>query len=127
MAEMTVELVAVERSVWSGTASMVVAQTTEGELGIMPGHEPVLGQLIEGGIVIVNTTDGDRVVAAVHGGFLSVTASKVTILAESADMADEIDVEEAREALHHWSAEATEDETNALVARGRIRAVERSS
>ncbi|RZK58646.1 MAG: F0F1 ATP synthase subunit epsilon, partial [Rhodococcus sp. (in: high G+C Gram-positive bacteria)] len=47
MAEMTVELVAVERRLWSGSATLVSAQTTEGEIGVMPGHEPVLGQLVE--------------------------------------------------------------------------------
>jgi F-type H+-transporting ATPase subunit epsilon len=73
VAEMSVQLVAVERRLWSGTGTFVVAQTTEGEIGIMPGHEPVLGQLIEGGVVRVTTTDGDTVTAAVHGGFLSVT------------------------------------------------------
>ena len=86
MAEMTVELVAVEQRLWSGSATLVSAQTTEGEIGIMPGHEPVLGQLIEGGTVSITSVDGERIVAAVHGGFLSVTATTVTILAESADV-----------------------------------------
>ena len=96
MAEMTVELVAVEQRLWSGSATLVSAQTTEGEIGIMPGHEPVLGQLIEGGTVSITSVDGERIVAAVHGGFLSVTATTVTILAESADMAQDIDVEAAK-------------------------------
>lgn len=55
MAEMTVELVAVERRLWSGSATLVSAQTTEGEIGVMPGHEPVLGQLVEGGVVAITT------------------------------------------------------------------------
>lgn len=99
MAEMSVELVAVERRLWSGTASFVVAQTTEGEIGLMPGHEPVLGQLVEGGVVKVTTTDGETVCAAVHGGFLSVTGTGVSILAESAELSDEIDVDAAKAAL----------------------------
>ena len=44
---MHVELVSVEREVWSGEASMVVARTTEGEIGVLPGHAPLLGQLAE--------------------------------------------------------------------------------
>ncbi len=96
MAEMTVQLVAVERRLWSGTATSVVAQTLEGEIGILPGHEPVLGQLVEGGVVRVRTTDGEVVTAAVHGGFLSVTGEGVSILAENAELSDEIDVERAR-------------------------------
>ncbi|WP_027932035.1 F0F1 ATP synthase subunit epsilon [Amycolatopsis thermoflava] len=120
MAEMTVELVAVERRLWSGQATFVVAQTTEGEIGLMPGHEPVLGQLVEGGVVKVTTTDGETVRAAVHGGFLSVTAERVSILAESAELADEIDVEAARSAL------GDEDEAERARATARLRAAGQS-
>jgi F-type H+-transporting ATPase subunit epsilon len=119
---MNVQLVAVERRLWSGEATMVVAQTTEGEIGILPGHEPLLGQLVEGGTVAVTTTDGERIVAAVHGGFLSVTAQSVSVLAESADLSGEIDVEAARSALR----DAGDDAGAAAVAQGRIRAAERA-
>ncbi|KPH21144.1 MULTISPECIES: F0F1 ATP synthase subunit epsilon [Rhodococcus] len=122
MAEMTVELVAVEQRLWSGSATLVSAQTTEGEIGIMPGHEPVLGQLIEGGTVSITSVDGERIVAAVHGGFLSVTATTVTILAESADMAQDIDVEAAKAVL----AENSGDLEATAVAKGQLRAVERA-
>ncbi|WP_372024283.1 F0F1 ATP synthase subunit epsilon [Rhodococcus sp. NyZ502] len=122
MAEMTVELVAVEQRLWSGSATLVSAQTTEGEIGIMPGHEPVLGQLIEGGTVSITSVAGERIVAAVHGGFLSVTATTVTILAESADMAQDIDVEAAKAVL----AENSGDLEAIAVAKGQLRAVERA-
>ncbi|GAB2661836.1 F0F1 ATP synthase subunit epsilon [Prescottella soli] len=122
MAEMTVELVAVEQRLWSGSAKLVSAQTTEGEIGVMPGHEPVLGQLVEGGVVAITTAEGERVVAAVHGGFLSVTATTVTILAESADMAQDVDVEAAKAVL----AETTDDLEAIAVAKGQLRAVERA-
>lgn len=121
MAEIAVELVAVERRLWSGTASFVVAQTTEGEIGILPGHEPVLGQLVEGGVVKVTTTDGETVCAAVHGGFLSVTATGVSILAESAELSDEIDVAEAKAALT-----GAEDEAERARAAARLRAAGQS-
>src|SRR5699024_6224289 len=58
-------------------------KTTEGELGIQSGHEPLLGELDAGGTVTVYTDEG-RKVAAVRGGFLSVTAEKVSILGEEA-------------------------------------------
>ncbi|MFD4369595.1 F0F1 ATP synthase subunit epsilon [Rhodococcus sp. NPDC058521] len=122
MAEMTVELVAVERRLWSGSATLVSAQTTEGEIGVMPGHEPVLGQLVEGGVVSITSTDGERVVAAVHGGFLSVTATTVTVLAESADLVEDIDVEAAKAVL----ADSSEDPEAVEAAKGRLRAVERA-
>ncbi|MGQ0840454.1 F0F1 ATP synthase subunit epsilon [Actinokineospora sp.] len=121
MAEMSVQLVAVERRLWSGTGTFVVAQTTEGEIGIMPGHEPVLGQLVEGGVVKVRTADGNTVVAAVHGGFLSVTADSVSILAETAELADEIDLGQARTDLAH------EDSDERARAAARVRAAEQSA
>ena len=116
MAEMSVQLVAVERRLWSGTATFVSAQTTEGEIGVLPGHEPVLGQLVEGGVVTVRTTDGDTITAAVQGGFLSITGDSVSILAESADLAQEIDVEAARADLN------SEDPEARVRAEGRLRA-----
>jgi F-type H+-transporting ATPase subunit epsilon len=123
MAEMSVDLVAVERLLWSGQASFVSAQTTEGQIGIMPGHEPLLGQLVEGGTVSIVDTDGQRIVAAVHGGFFSVTATTVRVLAESAEFAAEVDVEAARRVLA--DSDATEEQQRA--AQARVRAVEQDS
>ncbi|MET7773380.1 F0F1 ATP synthase subunit epsilon [Nocardia sp. NPDC005366] len=117
---MSVDLVAVERRLWSGQASFVSAQTTEGQIGIMAGHEPLLGQLVEGGIVNIVPVEGDRIVAAVHGGFFSVTANSVRILAESAEFAGEVDVEAARKVLADTTA--TEEEQKA--AQAQVRAVE---
>ncbi len=106
MANMSVQLVAVERRLWAGEATQVVAQTTEGEIGILPGHEPVLGQLVEGGVVKVTTPENGTVTAAVHGGFLSVTSEGASVLAESAELADEIDVAQAREDAQRGDEEA---------------------
>jgi F-type H+-transporting ATPase subunit epsilon len=117
---MSVELVAVERKVWSGIATSVFAETTEGELGILPGHTPLLGELVEGGIVKVTTTDGETVTAAVFGGFLSVTGEKVSVLAESAELAEEIDPQAARDALAQ--ADAGEGRDGADSARARATA-----
>ncbi len=99
MAEMTVELVAVEGRVWSGEATFVFARTTEGEIGVLPGHEPTLAQLDAAGLVRIDGTDGSSVTAAVHGGFLSITPEGVTVLAETAELSQDIDLARAREAL----------------------------
>ncbi|MGH3612457.1 MAG: F0F1 ATP synthase subunit epsilon [Pseudonocardia sp.] len=99
MAEMTVEVVAVDRRIWSGEASFMFARTTVGEIGVLPGHEPTLAQLEDAGIVRVDTTDGNSITAAVHGGFLSITPEGVTVLAETAELSGDIDVSRAREAL----------------------------
>jgi F-type H+-transporting ATPase subunit epsilon len=82
--QLHVELVAVEEKVWSGEAEMVVARTTEGELGVLPGHAPLLGQLAEPGQVRIKLAGGEQVAYEVAGGFLSVSADGVTVLAESA-------------------------------------------
>ncbi|CAM4527918.1 F0F1 ATP synthase subunit epsilon [Nocardia ninae] len=123
MSEMSVDLVAVERRLWAGQATFVSAQTTEGQIGIMPGHEPLLGQLVEGGTVAIVSTEGERIVAAVHGGFFSVTASTVRILAESAEFADEVDVEAARRVL----ADSAASEEDQLAAQAQVRAAEQAA
>jgi F-type H+-transporting ATPase subunit epsilon len=114
VATLQVELVAVERKIWSGEATMVIARTTEGELGVLPGHAPLLGELAGGGVVTIRTTSGEDVVVAAHGGFLSVTERGVSILAETAEISTEIDVERAREALRR--AEGAGDEPEAVEA-----------
>ncbi|CAM05451.1 F-type H+-transporting ATPase subunit epsilon [Saccharopolyspora erythraea NRRL 2338] len=118
MANMSVQLVAVERRLWSGEATAVVAQTTEGEIGILSGHEPVLGQLVEGGVVKITTPEKETVTAAVHGGFLSVTADGVSVLAESAELADEIDVAQAREDVKRGDEQARARALSRLRAAG---------
>jgi F-type H+-transporting ATPase subunit epsilon len=96
VAEMTVELVAVERRLWSGQATAVFTRTTEGEIGVLPRHIPLLGELVPDCVVRIDQPDGERLMAAVQGGFLSVTGERVSILAETAQLANEIDVEAAR-------------------------------
>jgi F-type H+-transporting ATPase subunit epsilon len=109
VATVHVELVAVERPLWSGEATMVIARTTEGELGILPRHAPLLGQLAAGGVVRIKREGESELVVAVHGGFLSVTEDGVSILAESAETADEIDVRRAQAALERARPAATDD------------------
>ncbi len=105
MAELHVELVAADRKVWSGDATIVVARTASGDVGIMPGHTPLLS-VLESGPVTIRTSGGDTVVAAVHGGFISFSENKLSILAEIAELADEIDVERAERALERAKTDA---------------------
>ena len=118
MATLHVELVSVERLIWSGEATMVIARTTEGELGVLPGHAPLLGQLADVGVVRVQQESGDELVVAVHGGFLSVTDQGVSVLAELAEIAVEIDVARAEDALRR-ARSAGEDDADALPAERR--------
>jgi F-type H+-transporting ATPase subunit epsilon len=96
---MHVELVSVERALWSGEATAVFARTTEGELGVLPGHIPLLGALEPGWTVRIDRVDEDELRLAVHGGFLSVREDGVSVLAEMAEPAADIDVARARAAL----------------------------
>ncbi|MEI8056312.1 MAG: F0F1 ATP synthase subunit epsilon [Actinomycetes bacterium] len=121
MSELNVSLVAVDRKIWSGTASMVVAKTLEGDIGILPGHEPVLALLANSPVRII-TVDGPVVSAAVHGGFFAVDANNVSILAETAELGGEIDVQRAREALDRAKAEASDSaEAKAAIERAETR------
>jgi F-type H+-transporting ATPase subunit epsilon len=107
---MQVELVSVERAIWSGEATAVYARTTEGEIGVLPGHAPLLGALAPGWLVRILQADGAEQRVAVHGGFLSVRADGVSVLAEMAEDAQEIDVARARQALER-AGNGTDDET----------------
>lgn len=110
MATVHVELVSVERRLWSGDATIVLARTTEGELGVMAGHAPLLGELAPGGVVRVRQEGGEDLVVAAHGGFLSVTDDGISILAEIAEFAGDIDVERARSALERARGGSDDDQ-----------------
>jgi F-type H+-transporting ATPase subunit epsilon len=122
VADMTVELVAVERRIWSGQANFVLARTTVGEIGVLPGHEATLAQLEEAGVVRIDGTDGTSTTLAVHGGFLSITPETVTVLAEFAEKAEEIDVSRARSALDRADTSEPEGAAAAARANARLRA-----
>jgi F-type H+-transporting ATPase subunit epsilon len=126
-----VELVAADRLVWSGEAKMVIARTTEGDVGILPHHAPMLSLMVDG-VVDVQTADGETWVAAVDAGFLSVANNRISILSEHAEMSHEIDLEKARvelERARNAGEYDTEAEAEEAVRRAeaRIRAVERAS
>lgn len=126
-----VELVAADRLVWSGESTMVIARTTEGDVGILPNHAPMLSLMVDG-VVDVQTAEGETWVAAVDAGFLSVANNRISILSEHAEMSHEIDLENARAELERAKT-AGEYETEAEAedairrAEARIRAVERAS
>jgi F-type H+-transporting ATPase subunit epsilon len=80
-----VTVVSATAEVWSGEASMVVAKTTEGEIGILAGHEPTLG-ILAAGEVRITTTSGEKITAQAEDGFLSVDNNQVTIVAGLAEI-----------------------------------------
>ena len=119
---LAVELVAADRTVWTGEAAMVVTRTADGELGILPHHAPLLGTLADG-TVQIRQEGGDEVVAVVHGGFLSVADNRVGILAEEAALAAEIDLAEAERDLAAAKSSQDDDAIHLVRrAEARIRA-----
>ena len=97
-----VDVVAADRRVWEGEAISVIARTTEGDIGIMANHEPLLAVLVPCAAEIL-TADGKREVLAVDGGFISVADNRVSILSQYGRLAHEILVEEAeRERRAAW-------------------------
>lgn len=85
MAELKVSVVSADREIWSGAAKQIIARTTEGEIGILPGHEPILAILAQGE-VRVSSVDGASITAKADDGFLSVDNNVVTIVARNAEL-----------------------------------------
>ncbi|MFF2052451.1 F0F1 ATP synthase subunit epsilon [Leifsonia sp. NPDC058194] len=85
MAVLNVSVVAADHEVWSGEASMVVARTVEGQIGILPGHEPLLA-ILASGEVRVTLNGGESISAQADDGFLSVENNTVTVVARRAEL-----------------------------------------
>jgi F-type H+-transporting ATPase subunit epsilon len=135
MAETTVEnlhveLVAADRTVWSGDAAMIIARTLEGDIGVLRGHAPTLS-LLSPSVVEIQVADSDQVVVvAIDGGFLSVANNRVSILAERVERAEDIDLDAVKielEEARHLLSTNNEAEMRVRHAEARIRAAEKVS
>ncbi|MGM7666180.1 F0F1 ATP synthase subunit epsilon [Microbacterium sp. A93] len=80
---LNVSLVSADAEIWTGQATLVVAKTVEGEIGIMTGHEPILAILAEGQVRITQL-DGTKVLANAQDGFLSMEGNQLTVVAGNA-------------------------------------------
>ncbi|MEL4357890.1 MULTISPECIES: F0F1 ATP synthase subunit epsilon [unclassified Luteococcus] len=124
---MSVEVVSADRKVWEGTATNVIVRTTEGDIGILPNHEPLLAALVPCAAEIV-TGDGRREIVALDGGFISVAQNQVNLVAQKASLYDEISTEEAQMEVDklsavHEAGEATDEEIHRLhLAQAQIKA-----
>ena len=130
-----VEVVVPDGQIWSGRARMVIAKTMEGDLGVLTGHPPVIGILAEGSMVqILDPEDsagaaeaGDRVLAAVSSGFLSVADDRVSVLGRRAQLGSQVDAAVVRAELDSTLAEigavpADQEPVEAKYARALLRA-----
>ncbi len=115
MAPMRLDIVTAERLVSSDEVDVVVAPGIAGELGILPHHAPLLTVLRPGELRVVK--DGEESFIAVSGGFIEVMGSKVTILADTAERADEIDVERTEQALKRAQEEVASAASDADLER----------
>ncbi len=103
-----VDVVSPESTVWSGEATIVVARTPEGELGIMADHEPLMGALATGPVEI-ESESGERTTIGVHGGFLQVLNNQVTLITDRAEIAEShAEAKETAARLAEEEAEAAE-------------------
>lgn len=101
---LTLELVTPEKVAWSAPADFVVLPAFQGEMGVLPGHQSFLVQLTSGE---VRVTDKDAVKRfAISGGFAEIKSDTISLFAETAELAEQIDAERARQALERAKAEA---------------------
>jgi F-type H+-transporting ATPase subunit epsilon len=126
-----VEVVAAERSILSGEADEVQADTVKGQIGILPRHAAMLTLLVPGTVRLRRGNEEE--ILAVGGGFLEVSDNNVVVLADSAERAEEIDVARAEEARRRAASrvrgrtpDIDQDRAQAALARSlsRLRAVE---
>ena len=110
-ASLKVEIVSAEKEIFSGDAAMVIASAQMGEVGIAPGHTPFITRIKPGEVHVRATGDGDSLDIYVSGGLLEVQPYTVTILADTAMRADDID---------EAAAQKAKDEAEAALAGGNV-------
>lgn len=115
MATMEVDVVSAEKHLFSGEATEVFARSTEGEIGILPGHQPALLALDIAPVKIV-LADGGEERIAVHNGFLYFRDNHLRILADRAELASQIDPTRAEQRKRELEAEAGDDRDAVLQA-----------
>jgi F-type H+-transporting ATPase subunit epsilon len=96
VAKIRFEIVTAERVIYSDDVDIVIAPGIEGQMAILPSHAPLLTMLQPGELVV--RKEGEETAIFVSGGFLEVMQNRVTILADTAERAEEIDIERAEEA-----------------------------
>lgn len=132
--QLTIDIVTLASAVYSGPAEEVQLPGFRGELGILPGHLPLV-TLVEPGVVVVKHESGDRY-WAVSTGFAEIIDNRVTLLVRTCEGADAIDVERARKAAKEAEGHMVdinspivlkEEEAERLIrARARLAVVERA-
>lgn len=95
---LNVNVVANEGQVWQGEATSVLVRTTEGDIGLLHGHEPLMAILVPHAAEIL-TPEGKREVLAIDSGFVSMFNNHVSLISAFGELASEVSVEQARSKL----------------------------
>ena len=106
-----IELVSPEKIVYEGDAELVIARTSDGEIGFQPGHVPFVGNLVSS-VVRVALSDGGIQRIAVHSGFVEVSDNHVALLCDVAELAEDIDIERAKASLESAKSDLANDPSN---------------
>ena len=85
---LAVQIVTPEQLVWSGPAVMVVARGSEGELGVLPRHAPLITRLVDGPVTVHRAEGGKHLVFGVASGFIEVKPDRVTVLADAVELSE---------------------------------------
>ena len=116
-----VELVSPERVVYEGEAELVIARTTDGEIGFQAGHVPFVGNLVSS-VIRIALSDGGVQRIAVHSGFVEVSDNHVALLSDVAELAEDIDTDRAKNALDRANELLAGDSANEEAAKALQRA-----
>ena len=124
------DVVSADRMVWQGDVVNVIARTSEGDIGILPGHEPLMAALTPCRVEIVSA-DGTTGILAIDGGLLAVAHGHIRILSHEVKPAEEVSLEAARREAHELrhlrsKGEASDEQIHRLyILNAQIRAGER--
>jgi F-type H+-transporting ATPase subunit epsilon len=119
-----VDLVSPERVVYENDADLIIARTTDGEVGFQQGHVPFVGVLVSS-VARIALSSGEVQHIAVHNGFVEVSDDHVTFLSDVAELAQDIDVDRARAALERAQAAVASDPDDEEAAAAAARATAR--
>jgi F-type H+-transporting ATPase subunit epsilon len=126
MNRLPLRVVTPEKIAWEGYVDSLTVPAWEGSLGILPGHAPLLAQLREG-VARARSGDEERLLA-ISGGFVEVFDGKASLFAETAELAEEIDAERARQAaerakkaLKSPAADVSDEQAAAALRRAMVR------
>lgn len=112
------EVVTPDRAFFDGDVEMIIVRTTEGDMGIMKNHEPTVAPVSIGAIRI--KVDGQFMVAAVAGGFVSVDEERTTVVTDAAEWVADIDIDRAKAALERAKKRLEMDSTEIDVLRAKM-------